>query len=115
MNSNDDNPFVNGNCPYGGNCIDNASPPDCAINNYCFNFKSPQEKTDWEKDYLSYSYYASYGGFKFGGSTPEESQDKAYSYYKSSTPVSERDGEPEIKVFTSEGKQIEKKVIWGRD
>lgn len=35
-------------CPYGGICIDPGDPGDCEVNSTCFNFKSKQEKADFD-------------------------------------------------------------------
>ena len=38
-----------GDCPYGGHCIDPGNPSDCAVNNVCFNFKSAEERQEFDK------------------------------------------------------------------
>lgn len=35
-------------CPYGGDCIDPGDPTDCMINSFCFNFKSKEEKKEFD-------------------------------------------------------------------
>ncbi len=35
-------------CPFGGDCIDYGYPSDCLVNDCCFNFRSVEEKTEFD-------------------------------------------------------------------
>lgn len=53
-------------CPYGGNCIDPGNPSDCEANNGCVNFKSVEQRAEFDALPDRYFFrYAAGGVLKF--------------------------------------------------
>lgn len=40
--------YLGGDCPFGGKCVDTGVPTDCEVNSRCFNFKSVEERNEFD-------------------------------------------------------------------